>query len=229
MEWGWRRRSREEAELLVLEYKRSGMTRGAFCSHHGLSAATLDKYRKRYDASALAEEDGVRPRRSPVPLVAIDPVDFCYQRSIVSATPQLSSERHSDAALLALVAYLEAQVEEQQKQLVSQRGELDYAQLKNCVLEERRRQPRIERYGKHTETLSDLQLELLDLEPGVSNEEVEAESQRDLLSAAAAKTAEAAGQKPAEKRILPKSVLSDNVIIDLLVSKYLDYVGFAVM
>lgn len=56
------------------------------------------------------------------------------------------------------------QVEEQQKQLVSQRGQLEYAQLKIRVLEERLRKQRIERYGKRSETLSDLQLELLDLE-----------------------------------------------------------------
>jgi transposase len=47
--------------------------------------------------------------------------------------------------------------------------------------------------------LSDLQLELLDLEPGVSSEEGEAESQREPLAAAAANTAEAAGRKPAGK------------------------------
>jgi hypothetical protein len=101
---------------------------------------------------------------------------------------------YSDPVLLALVARLEAQVAEQQKQLASQRSELDYAQLKIRVLEERLRKKRIEKYGKRSETLSDLQLELLDLEPGVSSEEVEAESQREPL-APAANTAEAAGQK----------------------------------
>jgi transposase len=91
------------------------------------------------------------------------------------------------------------QVTEQQKQLATQRSELDYAQLKIRVLEERLRKQRIEKYGKHSEKLSDLQLELLDLEPGVSSEEVEAESQREPLAASAANTAEAAGQKPADK------------------------------
>jgi transposase len=123
----------------------------------------------------------------------------------VSATPQPSSQPHSDAVLVELVAQLQAQldkrtnqVEEQQKQLASQRSALDYAQLKIRVLEERLRKQRIERYGKRSETLSDLQLELLDLEPGVSSEEVEAESQREPL-AAPANTAEAAGQQPAGK------------------------------
>ena len=97
-----------------------------------------------------------------------------------------SLQSSSDPALLALVADLEVQVREQQKQLASQRSELDYAELKIRVLEERLRRQRIAKYGKHSETLSDLQLELLDLEPGVSSEEVEAESRREVLAAPAA-------------------------------------------
>ena len=221
----------------------------------------------------------------------------------MSATPQSTSQPHSDPVFFALVARLEAQVEEQQKQLRSQQSELEYAQLKIRVLEERLRKQRIEKYGKRSETLSDLQLELLDLEPGVSSEEIEAESQREPLASEG--STDVAGQKPAGKprrkhpgrnelpshlervneviacsasqcicgqcgrgttvigheetevldvrpaeyfvrvikrekrackkcadqgvqtaaapeRILPKSVLSDNVIIDLIVNKYAD-------
>jgi hypothetical protein len=42
-----RRRSKVEFERLVLEFERSGLTRQAFCVHHGLSVAALDKYRRR--------------------------------------------------------------------------------------------------------------------------------------------------------------------------------------
>ena len=56
------------------------------------------------------------------------------------------------------------------------RQQLEQAELKIRVLEERLRLERIARYGKRSETLSDLQLQLLDLEPGVSSEEVAAES-----------------------------------------------------
>jgi len=62
-----RRRSREEAERLVLEHERSGMTREGFCRQHGLSAATLAKYGKRCRADGDA--------RASVPLVAVDLVD----------------------------------------------------------------------------------------------------------------------------------------------------------
>jgi transposase len=46
------------------------------------------------------------------------------------------------------------------------------------VLEERLRLLRIEKYGPGSEKLFDAQLELLELEPGVSSAEVEAESER---------------------------------------------------
>jgi transposase len=98
-------------------------------------------------------------------------------------TPQSSSALPSDPVFLSLVAQLKTQVETQQKQLCAQQSELNLALLKIQVLEERLRKQRIEKYGKRSETLSDLQLELLDLEPGVSSEEVEAESQREPLAA----------------------------------------------
>src|SRR5579864_3998199 len=60
--------------------------------------------------------------------------------------------------------------------------ELEWAHLKIQVLEERLRQRRIQLLGPHSETLSDLQLELLaDEEPGVTREEVEAEARRQRL------------------------------------------------
>lgn len=56
--------------------------------------------------------------------------------------------------------------------------QLHWAQLKIQVLEERLRLQRIKKYGPGSEKLSNAQLELLELEPGVSNVEVQAESQR---------------------------------------------------
>jgi transposase/predicted kinase len=73
------------------------------------------------------------------------------------------------------------QLDIQAQQLAEQEKELAYREMKIQVLEERLRQRLIARYGKHSETLSDLQLQLLDLEPGVSSEEVAAESVREPL------------------------------------------------
>jgi transposase len=60
-------------------------------------------------------------------------------------------------------------------------NELQYAKLKIQVLEEKLRLQRIAKYGPGSEKLSSLQLELLEFEPGVSNTEVAAESEREAL------------------------------------------------
>jgi transposase len=59
--------------------------------------------------------------------------------------------------------------------------QLHWAYLKIQVLEERLRWQRIQKYGPASEKLSDTQLELLGMEPGVSNVEVQAESAREPL------------------------------------------------
>jgi transposase len=65
------------------------------------------------------------------------------------------------------------------EQIVHLQQELTWAKLKIQVLEERLRLERIKKYGPGSEKLSDAQLQLLDLEPGVSDAEVQAESQRE--------------------------------------------------
>jgi transposase len=62
------------------------------------------------------------------------------------------------------------------KQLEQQ---LRWAELKISVLEEQLRLERIAKYGPASEKLSNAQLELLELEPGVSNIEVQAESEQE--------------------------------------------------
>jgi transposase len=68
--------------------------------------------------------------------------------------------------------------------LASYERELQYTRLKLQVLEEHLRLRRIAKYGPGSEKLSDLQLQLLEGEPGVTREEVAAESQREALPAA---------------------------------------------
>jgi transposase len=61
--------------------------------------------------------------------------------------------------------------------------ELQWAHLKIQVLEERLRQRRIAMLGPHSETLSNLQLELLaDEEPSATSDEVEAEARREPIT-----------------------------------------------
>ena len=63
-------------------------------------------------------------------------------------------------------------------QLKKLREELRGAELENHYLRELLRLARIEKYGPGSEKLSEEQLALLELEPGVSQAEVEAESER---------------------------------------------------
>jgi transposase len=103
---------------------------------------------------------------------------------------------NSEAFLLEIITQLQQQLNAQEKLAQSAEQELEYARLKIRVLEERLRLERIAKYGKHSETLSDLQFELLDLEPGVSGEEVAAESERQPL---APPTEDQQDETPADK------------------------------
>ncbi|MGH9477497.1 MAG: hypothetical protein ACRD1C_14425 [Terriglobales bacterium] len=60
-----------------------------------------------------------------------------------------------------------------------QQGE--WAELRVQLLEEKLRLKRLQKYGPGSERLSAAQLELLEFEPGVSRDEVEAEARREPL------------------------------------------------
>jgi parvulin-like peptidyl-prolyl isomerase len=88
-----------------------------------------------------------------------------------------SNTSPADAALVALVASMQQPLEAKDRALA-------LAEMKVRKLEEQLRLERIRKYGKRSETLSDLQLRLFDLEPAVSSEEVEAECDRKPITAA---------------------------------------------
>jgi len=67
------------------------------------------------------------------------------------------------------------------EQIVQLTQELQWSKWKIRALEERLRQEMIRKYGPKSEKLNDAQLLLLELEPGVSAAEVEAESNREPL------------------------------------------------
>ena len=72
------------------------------------------------------------------------------------------------------------------------------SELKIQKLEESLRLERIKKYGKQSEKLSDLQLQLLDLEPGVSSDEVQGEVERGPLPESPASDQES--DKPTDKQ-----------------------------
>jgi len=107
----------------------------------------------------------------------------------VSAPLQPILPSHSEAFLAEINAQLK-------QQLDAVTNELAYARLKIQVLEEHLRLRRIAKYGPGSEKLSNLQLQLLEEEPGVSNQEVQAESEREALPAPD-------GEKKRSRRVHP--------------------------
>jgi len=91
------------------------------------------------------------------------------------------------------------------EQIVLLTKELEWSRLKIQALEERLRLELIRKYGPKSEKLSDNQLQLLDLEPGVSTEEVEAESRREPLPAASPATTKKnkGGKHPGRQELPP--------------------------
>ena len=88
-----------------------------------------------------------------------------------------------------------------ESEIVQLQQELAWAKLKIQVLEERLRLERIKKYGPGSEKLSDAQLRLLDLEPGVSDAEVQAESQREPLPAVPEKQQPKRRQHPGRQEL----------------------------
>lgn len=81
---------------------------------------------------------------------------------------------------------------------------LHRAELENALLREMLRLERIRKYGPGSEKLSDLQLNLLEGEPGVTREEVEAESRREPLPDAPSGTSVARGPRHPGRQKLPE-------------------------
>ena len=110
---------------------------------------------------------------------------FCYSTHIVSEISQPSTTSTPiplpSLADAAIIANLKQQLDTAQQQLDSTQQRLQFAELKVQMLEEKLRLQRIAKYGPSSEKLATLQMELLEEEPGVSDEEVQAESQRERL------------------------------------------------
>src|SRR3981081_415027 len=95
-----------------------------------------------------------------------------YPGSELIVSPSPSNPPHSEA-----------------EQIDQLKKKLQWAEWKIRALEERLRLYLIQKYGPKSEKLNDAQLQLLELEPGVSAAEVEAESQRGPLPPASSATA----------------------------------------
>ena len=89
------------------------------------------------------------------------------------------------------------------QQIEQLKKQLQWAELKIQVLEERLRLELLAKYGPASEKLNDAQLELLELEPGVSSVEIQAESER---AAEAASTSKSPKRQHPGRQELPADV-----------------------
>ena len=80
-----------------------------------------------------------------------------------------------DPLVVAVMEQLEEQVEAKDRVIAEKNQALAAAEAIIQQLKEALRLERIRKYGKQSEKLSDLQLELLDREPAVSRNEIETE------------------------------------------------------
>jgi transposase len=83
-----------------------------------------------------------------------------------------------DPVTAAIIAQLKDDLATKQTLLVSNQQALARSEMLVLKLKEELRLERIRKYGTRSEKLSDLQLQLLDLEPAVSREEIESEIDR---------------------------------------------------
>lgn len=114
----------------------------------------------------------------------------------------------------ATVIALRRELDNKSRELDSKARELAWAQLKIQVLEERLRKQRIAQYGPAAEKLSTAQLELLDLEPGVCREEVEAEAGRD-TEVLVRRKSKRESERPPGRQTLPEELPRVEKIVKL--------------
>ena len=106
----------------------------------------------------------------------------------MNATSKFNLPAVLDPVVVAVMEQLQQKVEAKEQALSDKDAELARSRQALAAaeaiiqkLKEAIRLERICKYGKQSEKLTDLQLELLDIEPAVSSEEIDAESQREPL------------------------------------------------
>jgi len=114
---GRRRRSRVEAERLVVEFERSGRSRRAFCEQHGLSVPSLDQYRKRCQAAGAPSK---RAHAVEAQAVAnrILPVEFVDAGILAAVGPRPLRVELANGRRIEVAPGFDASTLERRKRLV---------------------------------------------------------------------------------------------------------------
>ena len=68
---GWRQRSRGEWQRLVDGWPRSGLARGAYCTRHGISVGSLQRWRRIFAEEAVPSSRASSPVSEFVPVTLV--------------------------------------------------------------------------------------------------------------------------------------------------------------
>ena len=106
------RRSRGEADRLVLDFEQSGLTRRAFCHQRGIALHTLDYYRYQRRSRESASSGSIVPVELVEPSIAFSATSSpgrALLAVVLNGGRRIEVEEGFDAGLLKkLVAVLEA-------------------------------------------------------------------------------------------------------------------------
>ena len=109
-----------------------------------------------------------------------------------------------DPVAIEILKTMKQSMEQKHLELQQKNDRLDQqlilSEMKIQLLMEELRLERIKKYGKRSEKLSDLQLELLGYEPAVSSDEIEAESNRDPITETPATASNTAAEQQQKQR-----------------------------
>ena len=68
---GWRQRSRNEWQRLVAGWERSGLTQKVYCARHGISVASLQRWRRIFEGDATPQPRVTSPVSECVPVTLV--------------------------------------------------------------------------------------------------------------------------------------------------------------
>ena len=81
---GWRQRSRNEWQRLVAGWPRSGLTQEVYCARHGISVASLQRWRRIFEGDATPQPRATSTVSEFVPVTLVgEPVTPTAELSLV--------------------------------------------------------------------------------------------------------------------------------------------------
>ena len=80
---GWRQRSRNEWQRLVAGWKRSSLTQEVYCSRHGISVGSLQRWRRMFEEKTVPRPRAPVSEFVPVTLIGDPPATAGAELTLV--------------------------------------------------------------------------------------------------------------------------------------------------